>query len=395
MVLVVAAASIAIGITSGSSSATTAAKTPTGAPIIIGDISDPTSTAVLSQVPQTIDAAVNYVNNGLGGIKGRPLQVVHCNSKFDPAAATACATQLAQAGALADVGASLILGTCCLNPLVQGGVALMEIPINAPEAQSLAAVMWGGGPITEPYVTGQWLLQKHAKAIVALLVDTPSTHAQSDAISQSLGGKAQYTPIFYPIGSADLTPQLNQALSAHPDWITIRGTASDYNKFIPALKAAGFPLDHVLLSSSANDSNVLNSIGAGGAGVYIFTGTFDSFSNTANKEIAGYEAIMKNAGLNAVNSYNQWAFANVMMVFRGLLKAKSMTGKGLLNYYNTAGRVPIYMSSNRTIPKSQTNPTYPGIRYAYQGIAQWDGSALKITDPKLKAFPGTRLTPKK
>src|SRR5262249_5709393 len=147
------------------------------------------------------------------------------------------------------------------------------------EGQTKNAVLLGGGSVTEPYVTGQWLVNKqHAKKIVYLTSESPSAHVSSDALAASIGNKATYQAIFFPRGVPDPTPYVNQAIAAKADWIHMAATAPDYIKILPLLKAAGFPMDHMLMSSSANDGTVYAAIGKQIPGMYVFTGTFLPFS---------------------------------------------------------------------------------------------------------------------
>ena len=82
---------------SSSSSSAPAAKTPTGKPIVLYDVTDTSGagsiSAVLQQFPVAEQAAVDYINKDLGGLDGRPFKLVKCDSKADPAATSACANQ--------------------------------------------------------------------------------------------------------------------------------------------------------------------------------------------------------------------------------------------------------------------------------------------------------------
>lgn len=82
--------------TSGSSSAGSSSTAPnlTGAPVVIGSMYPISANiATFPQLQYMAQIAVDVVNAN-GGIKGHPLQWVHCDDKGDPNVAATCANQL-------------------------------------------------------------------------------------------------------------------------------------------------------------------------------------------------------------------------------------------------------------------------------------------------------------
>jgi ABC-type branched-subunit amino acid transport system substrate-binding protein len=347
-------------------------------PIIVGSITDAAASATLADIPKTLDAAAEYINDH-GGVKGRPIEIKHCDPKNTPSGTITCANEMVQAEAVAIVGTSLAIGSCCISLLENGNVPLFTTPALDTEAESKSAVLFNAGGVTEPFVTGNWLVEQGAKRIVMLGGDAPTTRAQSDTIKRVLGDSAELTSIFFPRGAADVTTYVNQALDADPDWITVRATTGDYIKLAKMLKQVGFPMDRVLMASSANDAAFYEGTGQDSDGVHVFTGSFVPFDDTSNDEVADYVDAMKAAGAESRSAYNQSSFAAVVGVARGLESSEDISGASLLEYYNTTP-VPIFMGKGETIPLDETDPKYPGVRYPYQGISQWDGSALKLIE---------------
>ena len=66
----------------------------TGTPITIGMINqENTPVGSFPELSQAVQAAVEFVNNELGGIDGHPIRLEVCNTKFSAEGSTACAQQ--------------------------------------------------------------------------------------------------------------------------------------------------------------------------------------------------------------------------------------------------------------------------------------------------------------
>jgi len=96
LVAVVAAALLASGCASGEASAPTATATElTGDPIKIGFINrEAGTTQSLSQQSAGARAAVQYINEELGGVDGHPLEIEVCATDGTPATAQTCAQEM-------------------------------------------------------------------------------------------------------------------------------------------------------------------------------------------------------------------------------------------------------------------------------------------------------------
>ncbi len=91
------------GASGGRASASQAASGVSKDTIKVGGFFDMTGPVDSSVERDTVKAYLSKVNDG-GGVNGRRFQFVDCDSKYDVAAAHACATQLIQANVLAVVG---------------------------------------------------------------------------------------------------------------------------------------------------------------------------------------------------------------------------------------------------------------------------------------------------
>jgi branched-chain amino acid transport system substrate-binding protein len=102
--------------TSATSATTTAAasgssafgtpKKATGTPYVFGMINDETGPVTFPEARQGAIAAMEYVNNYLGGINGHPIVIDNCIGDGTPAGAGRCATELVAKHPLAILGAA-------------------------------------------------------------------------------------------------------------------------------------------------------------------------------------------------------------------------------------------------------------------------------------------------
>jgi branched-chain amino acid transport system substrate-binding protein len=132
---------------SGSTSTAKAAPKPSGAPIKIAIISDTTKPTGLG-VPEVAAAARARVDaiNAAGGIKGRPVELIACDSKQDPNAGRACARRAVAGGALAVVGMQTAAEAAIIAVLEEAKVpALGAVPTTAAVGDSQMAFCFNPG----------------------------------------------------------------------------------------------------------------------------------------------------------------------------------------------------------------------------------------------------------
>ncbi|HET9966711.1 MAG TPA: ABC transporter substrate-binding protein, partial [Streptosporangiaceae bacterium] len=81
-------------------------KKATGSPYVFGMINDETGAVTFPEARQGAIAAMNYVNDYLGGINGHPIQIESCTGDGTPATAARCANQLVASKPIAILGAA-------------------------------------------------------------------------------------------------------------------------------------------------------------------------------------------------------------------------------------------------------------------------------------------------
>ena len=134
-----------------------AAKKATGTPYVFGMINDETGAVTFPEARQGSIAAVDYVNNYLGGINGHPIVLDTCTGDGTPATAARCANQLAAKHPLAILGAADV-GAPASIPIYQhaglaylGGIPFTPVPETAPNSIQFWSVSVGDNAAAAVY----------------------------------------------------------------------------------------------------------------------------------------------------------------------------------------------------------------------------------------------------
>jgi branched-chain amino acid transport system substrate-binding protein len=217
-------------------------KRATGAPLKIGYIyagqaqnQDNTNEITMAK------GTVKYINEHLGGVAGRPLDLVVCADHLTPAGATDCANQMLAAKV------PVVLGAEPANPAPI--LKLLE-PAKVPFfIQTAADTSSFFSP--DSYVLNNPLIILAApikvakdagvKKVAMVYVDVPAA-SQLKSIGTPMFQKAglQLLPTAVPLGTPDLTPQVQAALSSGAQMFVVIGDASLCVNSLKALKTLGF-----------------------------------------------------------------------------------------------------------------------------------------------------------
>jgi branched-chain amino acid transport system substrate-binding protein len=239
------------GSTGGSSGTTTTTvnlavlgtpKAASGAPIKIGFIGAGQATSIDNSNEFVIaNATAKYVNDYLGGIAGRPLKLITCADLATPSGATDCANTL-----LAD-GVAAVVSSQQANP-----AAVMKVlqPAKVPYIPWIAAdpsvlLSSDAFTITNPLVGFAGPIkvaqQDGVKKVAIVSVDVPAAKALP-SFAAPLFKKAgiDLVTTFVPLGTPDLTPQMQSALSSGAKEFAILGDISLCTNSLKALKTLGY-----------------------------------------------------------------------------------------------------------------------------------------------------------
>jgi branched-chain amino acid transport system substrate-binding protein len=252
------------GSSSGSSTADLSvlgtAKPATGTAVTIGMITEGGSEAIGSQsalAEQGAQIAKQYVNEYLGGIGGKPIDLFVCGNKSTPAGAQDCANQMVEKKVAAVIWP--FTGQGASVPIITGA----GIPIIASSGSSTEElttpgvfVLTGGYPATLG-VYAQDAKDRGIKKFAMLVIDVPAATQGAQALGGIVFKNAgvDFSVITAPPGTPDLTPQLQDAVSQGADAVGVTGDVTFCTSFLKAYQTLALTLPKYVIAT-CNDQSV-------------------------------------------------------------------------------------------------------------------------------------------
>jgi branched-chain amino acid transport system substrate-binding protein len=259
-------------------------KPASGEPLTIGFISDGQSATVDGRVEITgAEAAVEYVNEHLGGVAGRPLELDVCETHLTPAGATDCANQM-----IADeVPIVLQVAPGVAEPIVTAldeaqipyfvDAAIDQSILLSPNSYVLTNTLGG---LAAPVKVAE---DNDVEKVASLLIDVPTAVGP---LFDAAGVDIDFIAI--PPGTPDMTPQVQQALSDGAEMFNIIGDSTFCVSALGALNTLAF--DGIrLINPQCLSTDMASNVSGGIDGVQVAT---TESLDTSDPEVALYEAVL-------------------------------------------------------------------------------------------------------
>jgi branched-chain amino acid transport system substrate-binding protein len=283
---------------SGTSSASSGAsgnvlgepKAASGEPIKVGIVSDGKGPTIdySPEIPSQ-DAAVKYINEYLGGIDGRPIEIDRCITLHTPAGATDCANQMVRDGVVAviqNIGNNTGLTYKGLGDIPYFVYSSGDPSVIKGETSHIVTNVLGTQLATAPALAKDMKL----KRVTVVAWDSPGTVAPVKNLLPTIYGNAgvELDTAIIPAGTADMTPQIQTALETDPDMFAIIGDPTFCTSALKAIRGSSF--DGVIQTvSSCIDPASAASIPNGYEGIRMGTA---SSKNPDDEETQIYTAVM-------------------------------------------------------------------------------------------------------
>jgi branched-chain amino acid transport system substrate-binding protein len=319
-------------------------KAATGEPLKIGFIYVGETPAIDAR-PElaTAQATVKYVNEYLGGVAGRPLELVTCADHLSPAGAGDCANQMLAA----KVPVVLQSQPAAPQPIMK----LLE-PAKVPYFtvagvdQSVLLSKYGyalGNPLTVIGAPIKTAKDDGVKKVGMVYIDIPAL-AGFKGIAQPLYDKSGIGLVStgIPPGTPDVTPQVQAALSSGAEEFMVIGDSTLCINTLKALKTLGFT-GKILINVQCL-GGLAAAVPGGIAGVMVAT---TSSSDPRDPDVALYDAIAAKyaSGTPAHGVNAEPGYAVVMGFARAMkgLKAGAVTSADIVQALTSMSpqRVPL------------------------------------------------------
>ncbi len=357
---VLAAASLSAAVagagTAGASGALGTPHAATLSPVTIGLISDgggSSSIGTAALVEQGAKAAVAYLNGYGGGLEGHKISLYICENQSTPAGGQTCANDMVQHGVVAVVEPFTGQGQTEVPTIVGAGIPYITVSgASTAELTSPGAFALEGG---FPAYLGAMALSAKAHNVkhVAFLVENVPAAIQGAQVLGGLVYKAAgvgFTVIPINPGTADISPQMQSAVSGGADAVGMVGDVTLCSSFLQAYNTLNLKLPKYVLST-CQDPSILNSatLDKALAGSYITTTTKSSPS-----DLALYAAIVKKyapkVNPNPNVSSNQASGVTPVLALGAIMKGSTqpVTAAGVKTQTQTAQNVVIPLSGGLT-----------------------------------------------
>ncbi len=173
-------------------------------------------------------AAVDLMNAELGGVDGRPVQLVPCilSNPMSPDEAQACGRKLVAEDVVAVLGGIGLSQGPLLQVLADNDVPYVGgLPVNEAEMSSTNSFQFsGGGPGAFVAFADQAVRKDRADRVAVLYADYPSIRTAAvdygATLARSLGAR-QVTEVPFPMGSQDYSAAVQKAVEADPQAIFV------------------------------------------------------------------------------------------------------------------------------------------------------------------------------
>ncbi len=260
-----------------------------------------------------IEAAVQYVNDQLGGVGGRPIELVVCNTDGSPESSINCANRFVEESVVLAVQGVDAGADAALPILTDAGIVETGKNAFGPQQQIDIGHSYFTGGALQAFAIAALSTFKDEGAERATLFfnDIPSSHDfVSDVIepvAESIG--VDVNAVYFAPGAADWSAVVAAALSDDPQAVGSTGLADpDCIAMIDALRAAGY--DGLVYASQCTE--FIETLGPEAAdGVLMTADLFapslvGDIDRRAGDELAIYLEAMAAAGVDEIvtNGFN-------------------------------------------------------------------------------------------
>ncbi len=268
----------------------------TGEPIKVGHIVEASNTAIANpDIVQGAQAAALLVNQN-GGIQGRPVEIVACDTTNDPNTAAECGRQMVDEGVVALTGVLSVHADQFMPLMEQEQIpSIAHVPAGVPGFTSPAAFPLSGGIVASAPSIAQGLAEQGATGIGLVRPDLAAGAAVKGLVEPGTAneGVPITSDVPVPESSADTAPFVEAALEGGADAIEVLLSGLDATNFIIAARQSD---PDILLGTLSSDIQGLqDALGADIAGILTTESSTCPFDTPACQQ---YDQALEDAGFD-------------------------------------------------------------------------------------------------
>jgi len=284
----------------------------TGEPVVIGyATTGQTQTLDFSDEIRGGQAAADYANAHLGGIGGRPIELLVCEERGTPAGAQECGNKFVSEEVAAVVGSSPGQIDPWLQQVVPAGI---PVGLNFASLRSVLTtpgVFVFNNPLAAFGSAAAFARENDLSSAAIVVLDLPASAGPAAQLGPAFFGNAGAEVQVVPIapGTPDMTPQIQAAENGGPQMYHIVGDPAFCTAAIKAIKTLGIDSPITAIDRCIGDDRGA-SIPGGFEGVTItsqanvdpedeeyqlFSAVLDEYGPEINDELraaGGYQAVL-------------------------------------------------------------------------------------------------------
>ena len=279
-----------------------------GEPVKVGTIYEGSNTVLANvEIPDGALTGALFVNEN-GGIDGRPVEIVACDTGNDPNQAADCGRQMVEEGVVALTGV-LSVHASEFMPLMEAEQipSIAHVPAGGPGFTSPAAFPLSGGIVSSAPTIAQGLVEQGATAIGLARPDLAAGGMIVGLIEPGLANEGVPVTNDVPISesAADMAPFVEATLAGGADGIEVLLSGLDATNFIIAARQAD--PDVLLATLSTDIQGLRDALGSDLEGIVTTASTTCPFDTPACEQAdeaiaaAGFDA--EEGALNRVTAY--------------------------------------------------------------------------------------------
>ena len=296
----------------------------TGEPITIGMINqENTPAGSYPELSKGVDAAIAFVNEQLGGLDGRPIELEVCNTDFSAEGSTSCGQQFVEDGVPVVMGGIDVFGNgvevLADNevPFV-GGIPVSEQSVQSPNSFQWSGGSWGATVAFADYAANELEAQKVAIVYGEFGSITESAQYAEKVLDQA-GVETQLVP--YPILSTDISSAIQAAAAGEPDAIFMLAADSGCAAGYEGMQTLGVTAQRFFTGACVSPT-ILGSVDAAATDGTIFNVEGPISTSEPTEDSAVYQAVIDQYGdgVDAMGAATVTfrAFMNLYSIMRGL-----------------------------------------------------------------------------
>lgn len=354
----------------------------TGTAIRLGYINqEQAATGSFPELRQGTQAAVDYVNKDLGGINGKPIELVTCVADGSPEGAQKCATDMVQKGVVGVLNGINFAGPSVYEIVTAAGIPyIQQAPIQGTDFSGENAFALLGSSPAQFTGEAKYLVEQGAKSVAIVINDTPSGEAGADILTGELkkAGITDVKRVKESPTATDFTAVVTQANASKPDAIAIMFVAPACGQIQQTAKSLGVEAELVLTTGCATPS-VFDAIGEAAEGSAYVQELLPVGAHADNEQVKQYVAAMERfAGISKgeLSALHGNGFATTMTV-ADILKRSGSDPKpaDVVRVLRDPAGGPAFMDSDFVCDGSVL-PDYPAICNASTRVVTMQGGDL-------------------